>query len=188
MSSLQFTITDISIINALKRDIVQQVDLALNKLPMNLTEFITTKGIVTGGITASILHSSTYNDIDIYLKDPEDIKEFNVLVKSSCMDSVMDEQTYGGPVSLPDGKVITANATTFKNKVQVITMANADHRKTFDFIHCMPWLDLSNRKFYISKLQFDSIKNRQLITNPNKKGEVLTHRFNKYLSRGWTLK
>ena len=184
---MTFTITDISIINALKRDIVQQVSFALNKLPMHLSEFIAAKGIVTGGITASMLHSSSYNDIDVYLKDPEDIKGFNVMVKS-CMDSVMDEQTYGGPVSLPDGKVITANATTFKNKVQVITMANVDHRKTFDFIHCMPWLDLKDRKFYISKMQFDSIKNKQLITNPNKKGEVMTHRFNKYLSRGWTLK
>ena len=188
MSSLQFTTTDISTINALKRDIVQEVSFALNKLPMHLSEFIAAKGIVTGGITASMLHTGSYNDIDVYLKDPLDIKGFNVMVKDSCMDSVVDQNTYGGPITLPDGKLITANATTFKNKVQVITMATVDHRKTFDFIHCMPWLDLKDRKFYISKMQFDSISNKQLVTNPNKKGDILTHRFNKYLSRGWTLK
>jgi hypothetical protein len=85
---------------------------------------------------------------------------------------------------LIDGKVITARATTLKHSVQVITMETKEHRKSFDFIHCMPWYDIKAGKYYISENQYRSIKEKKLIINPNAK-VVAKYRIAKYEDRGW---
>lgn len=180
---MTFTESDVSAISILKRDMTKAINDVLYDLPPGIVGFIQ-KGIVTGGLTASILHDRKYNDIDVYLKDATTITEFRELVKSKFMDWVADEKVYGALQSNLNNKLITANAITFKNKVQVITMADADHRKTFDYIHCMPWLDMKDYKFYISPAQYKSIKAKTLVKNPNAK-EPCEHRKMKYIKRGW---
>ena len=180
-----FTDYEKNIIITLKSDMIKTVTAVLHSMPPGLA-YLIQKGIVTGGITASLLHHKKYNDIDVYLKDSDTITEFSNLVKSNFMDWVEDEKVYSGLQSTQTNKkVITANAITFKNKIQVITMANADHRKTFDFIHCMPWLNLSDNKFYISEEQYASISKKELIRNPNG-GSPTAYRCEKYIKRGWT--
>ena len=85
-----------------------------------------------------------------------------------------------------EGKLVTANATTFKNGLQVITILTADSRSTFDFVHCMPWYKISNHTLYISKKQYNAILNKQLIKNPHKNAYALSNkRVEKYTTKGW---
>jgi hypothetical protein len=84
------------------------------------------------------------------------------------------------------GKVVTANAVTFKNGLQVITHTCKAHREAFDFIHCMPYFDMKTQQLFISRRQYDAIKNKKLIKNaefPHAKG----HRTEKFLERGWSI-
>lgn len=181
---MTFSDADKREINSLKRDMVTTVNGVLYNMPPGIVGLIQ-KGIITGGLTASLIHDKKYNDIDVYLKDADTIAEFIDLVKSKFMDWVEDEKQYGTVQSnQPNKKLITANAITFRNKVQVITLADADHRKTFDYIHCMPWLDMRDYKFYISPAQYKSIKAKTLVKNPNGK-EPSEYRKMKYIKRGW---
>jgi len=83
-------------------------------------------------------------------------------------------------------KVITQNAITLKNKMQFITLAKyEDARIGFDFIHCMPYYDLSSEKFFISEQQMDVIAKKKLVKNP-KGREPVQWRIDKFLARGWT--
>jgi hypothetical protein len=86
-----------------------------------------------------------------------------------------------------DGKLVTANAITFKNGLQVIIKADKTHRDTFDFVHCMPYFDMKTQQLFISRLQYDAIKNKQLIENP-KFPQFSQHRTDKFLKRGWTIR
>ena len=84
------------------------------------------------------------------------------------------------------GKLITAHATTFKNNVQVITMGAADMRKTFDYVHCMPWYDIQTNKLYISEYHYNVILEKRLVRNPECKTPPSAYRTHKYTERGWS--
>jgi hypothetical protein len=167
----------------------------LNKLvemPENLTSLIKTHGIITGGATSSIYHDSKVNDWDVYLKTEEALEHFkhmvenDIVVKSMVADVKEEYRNFVGK----NGKVITENAVTFKNKVQVITRSIAkESRKNFDFVHCMPYYDLSDDKFYISRNQYESIKNKRIVVNDNYNGTTMgiTERVKKYFDRGWAM-
>jgi hypothetical protein len=83
-----------------------------------------------------------------------------------------------------NGKIITTNATTFKNSIQVITCAYAKSREKFDFVHCMPYINLKDGKLHISKAQYTSIMSKTLKINPNAE-RVDEHRTMKFIERGW---
>ena len=89
--------------------------------------------------------------------------------------------------TLINGKLITAQAVTFKNKIQVITMHPADARKTFDYVHCMVQYYPHANNLYISKHQFDVIKNKRLEMNPHGVTNNGQHEYRrmKYIKRGW---
>ena len=55
----------------------------------------------------------------------------------------------------------------------------------FDFIHCMPYFDLSSEKFFISEQQMDAIARKKLIQNKTGKTPA-GWRIEKFKSRGWT--
>jgi hypothetical protein len=164
----------------------------LVEMPENLASLIKTHGIITGGATSSIYHKSEVNDWDVYLKTEEALEQFkhmvenDILVKSIVADVREEYRNFVGK----NGKVITENAVTFKNKVQVITRSIAkESRKNFDFVHCMPYYDLSDDKFYISRNQYESIKNKRIVVNDNYNGTTMgiTERVKKYFDRGWAM-
>jgi len=173
--------TEIAIV---KEKIRSKLQTKLDSLPNPIKEIIE-KGILSGGVSASLFHNQMPNDWDIYLSNADDVKEFDALINQN-VDLIDDiNPKYMAMDTLIDGKVITARATTLKNSVQVITMETKEHRKTFDFIHCMPWFDIANGKYFISKDQYRAIKSKKIIINPEAK-QVAQYRIEKYLNRGWT--
>jgi hypothetical protein len=82
---------------------------------------------------------------------------------------------------------VTANAITFKNKFQLITLADYySARKTFDLVHCLPYYDLKNDKFFISEHQFRVIQQKKLVKQYS--GNIIKdYRLNKFVSRGWII-
>jgi hypothetical protein len=83
--------------------------------------------------------------------------------------------------------LITENAITLTNDFQIITLGNYyTERKKFDYIHCLPYLDLVTNVFYISENQLDVIDRKRLVKNPGGR-EPVARRQQKFLERGWTL-
>lgn len=157
------------------------------KFPTDISKLLR-KSVLTGGVSASLFHGQVPKDWDIYLTDDADIKTFEGLVPV-LLDMIEDiDEKYGGAnlATLQQGKLVTARAVTFKNRVQIITMHNADARKQFDYIHAMPYFDLQTMSYHISRRQYDSIKNRILVKNPNGQ-EPASYRTHKFLERGWKL-
>ena len=83
-------------------------------------------------------------------------------------------------------KLVTPNAITFKNGLQVITMTGKEHRETFDFVHCMPYFDMATQQLFISRQQYDAIKNKKLIKNPKHTNHLSMERVQKFIDRGWS--
>ena len=83
------------------------------------------------------------------------------------------------------GFIETPNAITLRNRMQFITLSDYERaRKSFDYIHCLPFYDILNDQFHISMEQWKSIKNKKLVR------QYLTlvpssHRAAKYRERGW---
>lgn len=188
--SVTFDEQEVEQIRKLKNDLNLRFSAQLSGMPSNLYAVIRQCGILTGGAVSSVYHNTSVSDWDVYLTSEQAMHEFNqlvqhdVVVKSMIQDVTKEYRSSIGK----DGKLITENAVTFKNNVQVITRSLADEaRKTFDFIHCMPYYDLKNHMFYISKKQFTSIKDKVIYINSNTKSTFENSRALKYIKRGWKL-
>lgn len=174
---------------SMKTLIKMKYDEAVKSLDVpKLRGFLVENAIIAGGISAAVFHGEPINDIDVLLKSEKAIDIFNDAVRSGKLDDYIEDvnEKYA-TTTLKDGKLVTARATTLKNKVQIITMHTANARKTFDFIHTMPYLDLKTETYYISRPQFDSIANKILIKNPHPDSFGATEkRIQKFKDRGWT--
>jgi hypothetical protein len=168
----------------IKGRLIDQLSSKLDKFPTDLMALLRDNAILTGGASASMFHNEVVNDYDLYLTDSMAIKTFESMLKLSDINSLIEDVNPKYRDVTVSGKLITAKATTFKNKIQVITMTTADARKSFDYIHCMPYLSLSTKKYHISKQQYNSIKNKKLVINPNAE-RVDGHRTTKFIDRGW---
>ena len=183
-------IEEIEIVS-IKKLIEFHYDNAVIRLPDQLKSFLETHGIITGGITASVADGGPPNDIDVYLMSKEAVDAFRSAVTSASAGSLLMEHIKSVNQKYPietivDGKLVTANATTFEGGLQVITMDTSDMRKHFDMIHCMPWYSLSHKQFHISRAQYDSIKSKKVVQNPLCKPGISKRRLQKYVDRGWT--
>ena len=187
---MAFSNEDVMKINTIKRiirDRLQQFD---NDLPQIITQYLK-DGIITGGAFASLWHHEEPKDWDFYFNDTNLMSNFQALMYNTSPTSVfMDYVKDAGPYfkqTQIDGKLVTANAVTFKCGLQMITMAVASHRKYFDFIHCMPYYDYNKDELRISPQQLDVIKRKEIVKNPNFSGTPKPFRVEKYLDRGWGL-
>jgi hypothetical protein len=175
-------------IEAVKIAIRTQMRILLGDLPTSSYKYF--KGcIVSGGVSASLFHGETPNDWDVYLRDPVTAYEFKQYVledNDDIMKLVKEVNANYKVRKHPSGRLITDWAVTFNNGLQVIVGEEKEHRKTFDFVHCMPYFDMESQSYYISEQQYHSIKNREIIINPNCAKEVEQHRLEKYMERGWT--
>ena len=145
--------------------------------------------ILTGGCFASLFHNEEPNDWDVYLRDIDTAQEFDGMVMGdvTMMALVKDVNPAYRVATKVRSKVITENAVSFKNGLQVITNNDKSGRKSFDFIHCMPYFDMATQKLFISRLQYDCIKQKKLMKNPDHARELSGHRIDKFISRGWNL-
>ena len=172
-------------IQEVKKTLFARINLLFGGIPTELGKFLREKSILTGGAISSIMLNETPKDYDLYLDDKDDILYFKQYVSSIDPNLIQDANEKYVEV-LVQGKLVTANATTFKNSLQVITLHTADARSTFDFVHCMPWYKISDHKLYISKRQYNAIINKHLIKNEHKNAFALSHkRIEKYTAKGW---
>lgn len=164
----------------------------LEGLPIAYYELFKT-AILTGGAIGSILRDDNPNDWDVYLEQSQAAKFLDWVLKNAenIQDCILElPHKYTG--TQVNGKYVTAYATTFVNKLQVITGFNKEHRLEFDFVHCMPYFDMETQKLHISKQQYKACMEKKLIKNPRvvkPAGEMITStkRLEKFLDNGWTI-
>lgn len=158
--------------------------LTINKLHNSFTRSF----FVTGGCIGSLLRNEEPKDYDIYFfaKFKADAIIELYTNDKSYMDQVKTvEETYR---DLQIGQmVITENATTLKDGLQLITKNYGEPheiRKTFDFVHCLPYYDTRDDKLYISREQYDLNMNKKM--KPNNSTAIASWRIAKYQERGFT--
>lgn len=174
-------------IEAVKLTVKQRLRLMMSELPSPYTQMFK-NGILAGGAIASLFWGEEPEDWDIYLETQ--------LLSNQFLDRVMkgldgieeviaDINPNYNVTTLLDGKVVTERAVTFRNKLQVIVMSDRTSRETFDFLHCMPYFEFGSGNFYISRAQYDAIKQRKLVQNPLFTDQPNVRRLQKLIGRGW---
>ena len=172
---------------ALKKKIKDHLSVGFDNFPDVLRVLLKQDCILSGSSISSIYHNEPVKDYDFWLK-PETFFNVDAVRKNITemySDAILDiSEKYGdGMNSVP---CVTANAITFKNKFQLITLGDYhSERKNFDFLHCTPYYDLDSDKFYISERQFDAIKRKKLIRHSEAR-EIQKYRIQKFKERGFT--
>ena len=183
-----FTQSDKTKILKLKSSVSSYYNLQMKKIGDNfLTSKFFTHCIITGGCIASLYHNEPVNDIDVYAITPRSLKDIKDHILASDSSIIKNFKNYELNTVDDTKKMVTDNAVTLTNDVQFIYMGTAGECRTkFDFIHCMPWFEISSQRLYISKSQFDAIHNKQLVLNPSFEREAIKdRRIKKYQERGW---
>ena len=182
-----FTDTERQEIESVKDTVQKKLRELLSDLPTDTYPFFK-ESILTGGCFASLFLDEEVHDWDVYLRDSVTISRFESFVMSDTptLNEVADVTSGYMTITNVDGKLVTANAITFKNGLQVVTQSCKKHRETFDFVHTMPYFDMATQQLFISRHQYDAIKNKKLIKNP-KFPQFNKSREDKFLNRGWSL-
>jgi len=181
--SHKFTDHEVLAIQEVKKRIRNGVSKALLPINHSLRLHLINNCIVTGGCSYSTYFNQEPNDWDLLFKDEMSAHAFATYIKQHQED-VSDMTQYNG-TDIKGAKLITANAVTLKNKVQVIDWKW--QRNNFDFIHCMPWYDLKEDKYHIASEQYDAIKNKQLILRDPDTYVPDDKRLKKWVDRGFTI-
>lgn len=173
---------------SLKHKIKTQLNVAFDKFPDVLRLLIQKDCILSGSSISSIYHNEPVKDYDFWMK-PGPFSAADAIRKnitegySDAILCISDKYSHENN-STP---CVTANAITFKNKFQLITLGDYhSERKNFDFLHCTPYYDLDTDKFYISERQFDAIKRKKLIRHSETR-EIKQYRIEKFKERGFTV-
>ena len=142
---------------------------------------------VTGGCTASLLQGEKPKDIDVYFCSPIIAEKVVSLYKSESYKNevaVFNEKYRDTEI----GKlVITENAMTLKNGIQIIFKHHGVPdvlRKTFDYVHWLPYYSPVGDKFYISREQYDCCVNK-ILKNNRPGTQPAGWREQKFLARGY---
>ena len=142
---------------------------------------------VTGGCTASLLQGGTPKDIDVYFCNP---------IISEKVVSLYMSDSYKNEVAVFNEKyrdvevgkiVLTENALTLKNGIQIIFKHHGVPnvlRKTFDYVHCLPYYTPVGDKLYISREQYDCCVNK-ILKNNRPDTKPAEWRTQKFLARGY---
>jgi hypothetical protein len=182
-----FTESDKKSLITLRTQVLQLYSKKISELnDPKLTSLFFDNCIITGGCISSVFWGTPVKDIDIYAKDHKQIKIISdFLIEVGIYIADTSHYNLDDTAAVPTASLVTNNAITLKNKIQFITLGTAEEsRKKFDFIHCMPWIDIKSQKLYISEAQFNSIKSREIVLN--KRGETpQAHRVQKYVDKGW---
>lgn len=140
---------------------------------------------VSGGCIASILQGAKINDIDVYFNNEitgKTVKDLYIFRKPN---EIVDVNPKYQDLEV-NGKMVTSNAVTLKNGIQIITKhygSPAEVRKTFDYKHCLPYYDCKTKQLFISVEQYALCVGKILdVNNPN---AVTQHRKQKFLDRGY---
>lgn len=170
---------------ALKAKIESYLEHIFHNMPSGITDVFKQNCILSGSSISSIYHNETPKDYDMWVHDEEMIVPIYDSLVLNWSDYIANYHDIGY-TEVPNSKVITNNAITLINNVQFIRLGTyKEQRKTFDYIHCLPYYDLTTQKFYISSQQMDSIAKKKLVEIPNG-NKASIRRFNKFKERGWS--
>lgn len=187
MSSEVFSDIERGEIERVKIAIKTRLRALMSELPSPYTQMFK-NGILTGGAIASLFHGEEPNDWDIYLETQLLSNQFLDRVMKGLdgiEDVIADINPNYNVTTLLNGKVVTERAVTFRNLLQVIVMTDRTSRETFDFVHCMPYFEFGSGNFYISRAQYDAIKQRKLVQNPKHTDQPDVRRLQKLIGQGW---
>ena len=187
MSSEVFSDIERVDIEVVKFAIKTRLRIMMEELPAPYTRMFK-NGILTGGAIASLFRGEEPNDWDIYLETQLLSNQFLDRVMKGLdgiADVISDINPNYNVTTLLNGKVVTERAVTFRNKLQVIVMTDRTSRDTFDFLHCMPYFEFGSGNFYISRAQYDAIKQRKLVQNPKFTDQPDVRRLQKLIGQGW---
>ncbi len=187
MSSEVFNEIERGEIEAVKIAVKTHLRIMMSELPSSYPQMFK-NGILAGGAIASLFHGEEPNDWDIYLETHSLSNQFLDRVMKGLdgiEDVIADINPNYNVTTLLDGKIVTERAVTFRNKLQVIVMTDRTSRETFDFLHCMPYFEFGSGNFYISRAQYDAIKQRKLVQNPKFKDQPNVRRLQKLIAQGW---
>ena len=145
--------------------------------------------VVSGGISASMFTRTKVKDIDLYYHSSATVEAINNTFQDNFLNEnapwrhFIKDVNPAYMVGEVNGKMVTANAITLINDMQLIRLGGVDDcRKIFDFKHCLPVYDLKNKVYKISRNEFDSLTTKKLMTHH---GVPKDHRVVKFKSRGW---
>jgi hypothetical protein len=157
----------------------------------SLLVWISHNFVVSGGMSASIFTGTAVKDIDLYYQGGMTTAEYQQLIEQNFIADNAPFKHFVKDINPAymkgevEGKLITVNAVTLINDMQIIRLGHVDEcRKIFDFKHCLPVYDISKQVYYISRNQFDSINSQTLMTHH---GTPKSHRLDKFLKRGWRI-
>jgi hypothetical protein len=171
---------------SLKGDVVQKLYKQKDSIPTTLWWLIHDSCILSGSCSSSIYHKEEPRDYDFWLRDPAKIQWMRDIIIRDYSDYIMDVAEKYGNLSSSQ-PLITENAITLNNNFQIITLCDYyTERKKFDYLHCLPYLDLAENVFYISEKQLEVIAAKRLAKNPGGR-EPVVKRQQKFLLRDWTL-
>ena len=171
----------------LKLKVKMSVTRLLNDFRFAVRERFSQQLILSGGSISSLYHGEKVKDYDFWCRDVFPIHDLAMLIKDEAKDIMTDDvgSEYGG-VFDATGFYETPNAITLKNRMQFITLSDYEKaRKSFDFLHCMPYYDIFKDQLYVSMDQWRSIKNKKLVVN-TKNLNVPKRRIDKYKEKGWS--
>jgi hypothetical protein len=174
----------------LKQDVRDKVVKQFSGINGVLSLLLMNDCILSGSSISSIYHGEEPKDYDFWLKPTPFLKveaiRQNIIEKYSADILDISENYAGQGAKGAPALCVTANAITFKNKFQLITLADYySTRKDFDLVHCMPYFDFAEDKFVISERQFSIIQQKRLV--PQNPGKIIpVYRTEKFKNRGWT--
>ncbi len=174
----------------LKQDVRDKVAKQFSGINDVLRLLLMNDCILSGSCISSIYHGEEPKDYDFWFKPTPFLKaEFirqNIIEKYSADILDISENYAGQGAKGAPALCVTANAITFKNKFQLITLADYySARKDFDLVHCMPYFDFAEDKFVISERQFSIIQQKRLVSQ-NPENIIAPFRIEKFKNRGWT--
>ena len=150
--------------------------------------------ILTGGAIVSMFHNEVPNDFDLLFNFTADLEQvkFDIangterIIHRSLVKNVNTKYFREKTPPLKDGKLITDWAVTLYNDVQLV-LRHCSYRTGFDFVHVMPYYDISRDKLFISQAQFDCLIKKEIKINPDHCQPICEKRVLKYTDRGWTI-
>jgi hypothetical protein len=180
-----FTESDKTKLVTLRTTVLQLYSKKLSELnDPKLTSLFFNHCGISGGAISAMYWGESPKDIDVYAKDNKDIKVISDFITDVSV-YIKSTEHYNLDNAIDPKLCVTNNAITLKNDIQFITLTDIETaRKSFDFIHCMPWIDIKTQKLHISEAQFESIKLRNIVLNKTGQSPK-EYRVQKYVSKGW---
>lgn len=146
--------------------------------------------IVAGGAIASLLLDEKIADVDIYLRSPKALDDYEVLAERQVHIAVDEAQAYDLVVRTESADTYTHTTNVDMPAIQIIKMMIGqpeDIVRKFDFLHTKVYYDLSSDVLSIPSDSMECIKEKVLFYTQTDYPLSSLFRSRKYIRRGWRM-